>query len=131
MTGALLQHARGLAAAIATSGGFTVTAMLSTPDNATSLAVTGLGTGTWMVFEDVRQNKPVNSRSNSFDIPEAQLIAAGYPYKNGRGKIDLRNHNVTVTDNGGMQGVFPITEDHYNATLGLVVVILGIDVSNK
>lgn len=127
MTGALLQHARGLAAAIATSGGFVVTAMLSTPDNATSLAVTGLGTGTWMLFEDVRQNKPVNSRSNSFDIPEAQLIAAGYPYKK-NGKVDLRKHNVTVTDDAGMQGVFTITEDHYNATLGLVVVILGIAV---
>jgi hypothetical protein len=125
MTGNLLQHARGLAAAIATSGGFTVTATLSTPDNATTLAITGLGTGTWMVFEDQRQNKPVNSRSNSFDIPEAQLIAAAYPYKNANGKIDLRKHKVIVTDNNGLQGTFTITEDHYNATLGLVVVILG------
>jgi hypothetical protein len=128
MTGALLQNARGLAAAIATSGGFTVTATLSTPDNATTLQVTGLGTGTWMVFEDQRQNKPVNSRSNSFDIPEAQLIAAGYPYKNANGRIDLRRHNVIVTDNAGLQGTFTITEDHYNATFGLVVVILGIAV---
>lgn len=125
MVGTLLQHARGLAAAIATSGGFTVTATLSTPDNATTLEVTGLGTGTWMVFEDMRQNKPVNSRSNSFDIPESQLIAAGYPYKK-NGKVDLRKHNITVTDDAGMQGVFTVSEDHYNATLGLVIVILGI-----
>lgn len=128
MTGALLAHARGLAAAIATSGGFTVTATLTTPDNATMLEVTGLGTGTWMVFEDMRQNKPVNSRSNSFDIPEAQLIAATYPYKNSLGRIDLRKHKVIVTDNAGLQGTFTITEDHYNATLGLIVVILGIAV---
>lgn len=126
MQGPLLQHARGLAAAIATTGGFTVTATLSTPDSATSLEVTGLGTGTWMVFEDLRQNKAVNSRSNSFDIPEAQLIAATYPYKNANGKIDLRKHKITVTDTEGMQGVFVVNEDHYNATLGLVVMILGV-----
>lgn len=128
MVGNLLQHARGLAGIITTSGGFTVTATLSTPDNASTLQVTGLGTGTWMVFEDQRQNKPVNSRSNSFDIPEAQLIAANYPYKNGVGKVDLRKHKVIVTDDKGMQGTFTITEDHYNATLGLVIVILGLSI---
>lgn len=126
MVGELLQHARGLAAAIATTGGFTVAATLSTPDNATSIAVTGLGTGTWMLFEDLRQNKPNNSRSNSFDIPVAQLIAADYPYKNANGKVDLRKHKIMVTDaDGGLQGTFVVNEDRYNATLGLVVMILG------
>jgi hypothetical protein len=125
MTGPLLQHVRGLAAAIATTGGFAITATLTTPDNATSLAVTGLGTGTWMVFEDMRQQKPVNSKSNSFDIPISQLIAANYPYGNLQGEPDLRKHKVIVTDDGGLQGTFTIVEDHYNATFGLFVVILG------
>ncbi len=121
----LLQQARADAAAfVSDTDGFGITATLTTPDNATSLAVTGLGTGTWMVFENIRQNKPVNSRSNSFDIPEAQLIAAGYPYKNA-GVVDLRDHKVIVTDDGGLQGIFTISEDHYNATFGLIVVILG------
>lgn len=127
MVGGLLQHARGLAASIAGNAinGFSVTATLTTPDNTTTLAVTGLGTGTWMVFEDLRNNKPVNSSSNSFDIPESQLIAGDYPYKNARGLLSLVGHKVTVTDNAGMAGVFEITEQHPNATLGLVVLILG------
>ena len=125
MVGATLQHARGLAAKIATSGGFTVTATLSTPDNLTTLPVTGLGTGTWMVFEDLRNGKPVNSASNSFNIPEAQLIAANYPYKNSRQKISMVGHKVIVTDNAGMAGTFEITEQHPNATLGMIICILG------
>lgn len=124
MEGALLQHARGMAAAIATSGGFIVTATLSTPDNTTTLAVTGLGTGTWMVFDDLRQGKPVNSTSNSFDIPVTQLIAANYPYLV-NDRVNLLNHKVTVTDESGMAGTFVISEQHPNATFGLIICILG------
>lgn len=127
MVGSLLQHARGLAGKIAgdATSGFSVTATLSTPDNSTALAVTGLGTGTWMVFEDMRNNKPINSSSNSFDIPEQQLIEASYPYKNGRGLISLVDHKITVTDSGALVGEYKITEQHPNATLGLIVLILG------
>lgn len=127
MTGALLQHARGLVGQIVgdANSGFAVTASLSTPDNMTSLAVTGLGTGTWMVFEDLRNNKPVNSSSNSYDIPEGQLIAGNYPYKNARGIISLNGHTVTVTDNAGLAGTYEITEQHPNATTGLIILILG------
>lgn len=123
-TGALLQHARGLAAQIVTSGGFTITAMLSKPDGTNPIAVTGLGTGTWMVFEELRQGKPVNSTSDSFNIPVSQLIAAGYPYLI-NGRVNLLKHKITVTDTGGMAGTFEITEQHPNATLGLVICILG------
>lgn len=124
MEGALLQHARGMAAAIATTGGFTVTATLITPDNTITLEVTGLGTGTWMVFDDLRQGKPGNSASNSFDIPVSQLIAANYPYLS-KGRINLLKHKVTVTDNAGMAGTFVIDEQHPNSTLGLIICILG------
>lgn len=124
MSGALLNHARKMASAIATSGGFTVTATLSTPDNVTTLPVTGLGTGTWMVFDDLRQGKPVNSTSNSFNIPESQLKAAGYPYLS-NGRINLLKHKLTVTDDAGMAGTFVIDEQHPNATLGLIICILG------
>lgn len=127
MTGALLQHARGLAGQIAgdANNGFSITATLSTPDNTTTIAVTGLGTGTWMVFEDLRNNKPVNSSSNSYDIPESQLIAGNYPYKNSRGLISLIGHKVSVTDNAGLAGTYEVTEQHPNATTGLVILILG------
>lgn len=127
MVGGLLQAARADAARFAAdaTNGFAVTATLTTPGNSVTLAVTGLGTGTWMVLEDMRQNKPVDSRSNSFNIPEDQLIAAGYPYKNALGRPDLRNHKVIVGDTGGLQGVFTINENHYNATFGLFITILG------
>lgn len=127
MVGGLLQAARADAARFAADAisGFSVSATLSNPDNSVSLAVTGLGTGTWMVFEDLRNNKPVNSSSNSYDIPEGQLIAGNYPYKNGRGLISLVGHKVTVTDNAGLAGTYEITEQHPNATVGLVILILG------
>lgn len=127
MVGGLLQHARGLVGQIAgdAASGFAFTAILSTPDNATTLVVTGLGTGTWMVFEDLRNNKPVNSSSNSYNISEAQLITAGYPYKNARGLISMVGHKVTVSDSSGLAGTFKITEQHPNATTGLIILILG------
>ncbi len=122
--GSLLKTARADAAKIASAGGFQVSAILSTPDNATSLPVTGLGTGTWMVFDDLRQGKPVNSRSNSFDIPISQLITGNYPgVVNGR--CNLIGHKITISDDAGMAGSFVITEQHPNTTLGLAVCLLG------
>lgn len=122
---ALLQQAKKDAAKIASSGGFQVDAILSTKDGAVSLAVTGLATGTWMFFDDSEQGKSVNSSSNSFDIPEQQLIDAAYPYQNNRGRIDLKDHNIVVNDGASMSGSFVINEQHPNATLGLIVCILG------
>ncbi len=124
MIGNLLETARADAAKIVSSGGFQVSATLSTPDNATSLAVNGTATGTWMSFDDTQQGKPVNSRSNSFTIPVAQLIAANYPYLTAR-RINLLKHKITVADGGGMAGNFVITEQHPNTTLGLIVCLLG------
>lgn len=124
MIGNLLKTARADAAKIASAGGFQVSAVISTPDGITALPVTGLATGTWMVFDDERQGKPVNSRSDSFDIPVSQLIVAGYPYLT-NGRINLLKHKVIVTDDDGMAGTFVITEQHPNATLGLIICILG------
>lgn len=124
MTGNLLQAARADAAKIATSGGFTVSAIITTPDNVTSLAVTGLGTGTWMAFDDLRQGKVVNSTSDSFNIPVTQLIAGNYPYLV-NGRINLLKHKIIVSDGAGMAGTFIIAEQHPNTTLGLVVCTLG------
>lgn len=127
MVGGLLQSARADAARFAADAinGFAVSATISNPDNSVSLAVTGLGTGTWMVFEDLRNNKPVNSSSNSYDIPEGQLIAGNYPYKNSRGIVSLKGHKVTVTDDKGLAGTYEVTEQHPNATTGLIILILG------
>lgn len=126
MFGSLLQAAKQDAARFASdTGGFAVTATLSKPDSTNPLVVTGLGTGTWMVFEDLRNGKPVNSISNSFNIPEVQLIAAAYPYKNTGGAISLVKHKITITDPNGVVGNYEVTEQHPNATLGLIVLILG------
>ena len=124
MIGTLLQLARQDYKKIVTAGGFQVTAVLSSPDNSVSLSVTGLGTGTWMAFENLNTGKTVNSTSNSFDIPVDTLIAANYPYLLG-GRPNLLKHNITVTDGAGMAGVFEIIEQHPNATLGAIVCILG------
>jgi hypothetical protein len=124
MIGNLLETARQDAKKIVTAGGFTVTAVLSTPDNSTQISVSGLGTGTWMVFDSTPQGKPINSTSNSFNISVDQLIAANYPYlKNGR--INIQHHKIIVGDAAGMGGEFEITEQHPNATLGMIVCILG------
>ncbi len=124
MIGNLLETARADAAKIVSSGGFQVSATLSKPDGSNPLAVTGLATGTWMVFDDNQQGKAVNSRSNSYTIPVAQLIAANYPYVT-TGRINLLQHKITVVDGGGMAGNFVITEQHPNTTLGLIVCLLG------
>lgn len=125
MIGNLFQAARLDAARFASDpGGFGVTAILTTPDGLTSLPVTGLGTGTWMVFEDIKTGKPTNSTSNSFDIPIDQLIAGNYPYQQ-NGRPYIVGHTVIVSDGAGMAGTYKITEQHPNATLGLLVCILG------
>jgi hypothetical protein len=126
MNGSLFQAARNDAATIASSGGFSVTATLTTPDNSVSLPVTGLGTGTWIAFDDLRSGKVVNSTSNSFNISVNQLIAGSYPYKQINGMVNLVGHKIVVIDEtGSMGGTFTITEQHPNATFGLIICILG------
>jgi hypothetical protein len=126
MTGNLYQLARQDAAKIVTAGGFQVTAVISTPDNSVSLTVTGLGTGTWVTFDDLNSGKIVNSSSNSITIPETQLIAAAYPYtKNGR--PNLIGHKVVLANSTGTDGTYKISEQHPNATLGLMVCIISRD----
>jgi len=126
MIGAVLAQARKDAASFSASAGFQVQATLTTPDGLTSITVNGLGTGTWMTFDDMRSGKPVSSTSNSFNIPLAQLIAGNYPYLNTRGGINLNNHKVTITDSdGNLGGTFVINEQHPNSTFGLIVCILG------
>lgn len=124
MEGNLLMAARADAAKIASAGGFQVSAVLSTPDNSVQLPVVGLGSGTWMVFENLQSGKIQNGTSNSFTIPADQLIIAGYPYLKGN-RCDLKGHYVTVTDTQGMAGTFVINEQHPNTTLGLIPCILG------
>lgn len=127
MIGNLLQQARQDAAKIATAGGFTVSAVLSLPDGSQPLAVTGLATGTWMVFDQTQQGKPVNSRSNSFTIPVSQLDAANFPYKDGT-RINLLKCKIFVQDGAGMAGTFTVNEQHPNTTLGLIVCLLAASV---
>lgn len=127
-TGSLLQAARADYAKIASAGGFEVSAILTTKSSiipAVSISVTGLGTGTWMVFDNMTSGKPTNATSDSFNIPEDQLIAAGYPYTKADGTISIKGHTIQVTENGSLGGLFVINEQHYNATLGMVIVILG------
>lgn len=124
MVGNILQAARADAAKFVSAGGFQVSAVLSTPDGLTQLPVTGLGTGTWMVFDNLQSGKPVESSSNSFSISIGQLIAGSYPYlKNDR--VYVKGHQVIVSDGAGMAGTFVITEQHPNATLGLIVCIIS------
>lgn len=123
--GALLQQAKKDAALFASAGGFQVDVILQPKDRSVSLPVTGLGTGTWMVFDDTRDGKSINSSSNHFDVPEQLLIDGAYPYKNSRGLISLVGHFVTLNDGAGMSGTFVINEQHPNATLGLVICMLG------
>lgn len=102
-----------------------MTAVLSNPSGSITLPVTGLGTGTWMSFDDMASGKAVNSSSNSFNIPLQTLIDNGYPYLKGN-IVDINNHKLTVIDTAGkMGGTFVVNESHPNTTLGLVICILG------
>lgn len=123
--GALLQQVKKDAALFASAGGFQVDVIIQPKDRSTSLAVTGLATGTWMIFDDTRDGKATNSTSNHFDVPEQQLIDGGYPYKNSRGLISLVGHHITLNDGAGMSGTFVVNEQHPNATTGLIILMLG------
>jgi len=123
--GALLQLARRDAALIASKGGFQLEAVLTNPSGSLSLPVTGLATGTWMTLDNLSDGKTVNTSSNHYDIPEAQLISGDYPYKKqGSELVKLIGHKITVTDEMGLVGNFKIAECHPNRTLGLIICML-------
>lgn len=123
--GILFQAAKADAARFASFGGFAISAILTTPDKSVSTLVSGPGTGTWYSIDDLSSGKSTNSTSNSFTIPEAQLIAAAYPYKNANGRISLMKHTVVLDDGAGLSGSYEIIDQHPNSTLGLIVCILG------
>lgn len=64
----------------------------------------------------------VNSRKAHISFSEVNLT--GYPLRNIRGEVDLRNHNMEVKDSTGITKKYTIQQFFPDETIGLIVCIV-------
>lgn len=123
MSGKILLQARKDAEKFVSSGGFEADIIISKGTDV--LATKGLTTGHTMRFDN--EGNAVISKSFHVNIPENSFKQANYPYKNNKGRIDLRDHKIQLSDEVGNITYWVINEVLPNATTGLIPCILGED----
>ncbi len=121
--GKILAQARIDAAKFTDAGGFQVDVTLTTKDGSVSVTTTGTGSGRWVLFDN--EGNGVNAGKNSVRFAESTLNAANYPVRNSNGKVAMRGHKVSYLDANGILQNYVIEEVFPNATLGLIICIMG------
>ena len=67
----------------------------------------------------------VASRTAHVAFSEQLLVAAGYPVRNAKGMVSLKDHHVAYKDSTGVVGNYVIREWFPDETVGMIVGILG------
>lgn len=123
MSGSILQRAKADAKRYVTSGGFEENITLTTPNRLTTIAITGYATKHWINFDT--DGLPINAKNAHVCVDESLLITLGYPTRNAKGEVNLRNHIVSYPDSSGTLKKHVVNEQYPDETLGLIVLILG------
>lgn len=123
MSGNLFQLAKKDAKFFVSNGGFEEDIELVTPSKDKSLRLTGFATKHHINFDS--DGNPVNTKNVHICIDESVLVANGYPVRNAKGEIFLKNHQVNFPDSSGIIKTYVVRENFPDETLGLIVCILG------
>ncbi len=123
MSGNLLQLAKRDAKFFVTSGGFEESITMTTPSADKTISLTGFATKHFINFDS--DGLPINSKNAHICIDENVLIAQGYPVRNPKGEVSLKNHLVSYADSTGEIKNYVIREHFPDETLGLIVCILN------
>lgn len=123
MSGNLFQLAKRDAKFFVSNGGFEEDIELVTPSKDKTLLLTGFATKHHINFDS--DGNPINSKNVHICIDESVLVANGYPVRNEKGEIFLKNHQVSFSDSSGIVKTYVVRENFPDETLGLIVCILG------
>lgn len=123
MSGNLFQLAKRDAKFFVSNGGFEESIELVTPSKDKSLQLTGFATKHHINFDS--DGNPVNTKNVHICIDESVLVANGYPVRNAKGEIFLKNHQVSFPDSSGIVKTYVVRENFPDETLGLIVCVLG------
>lgn len=121
--GSILDLARRDAKRYVTSGGFETEIVLTTPDDAVTITLSGYASKHFINFDS--DGSPINSKNAHICIDEDILTNAGYPVRNARNEVALLKHKVSCSDSTGSIKNYTIRENFPDETLGLIVCILG------
>lgn len=106
-----------------TTGGYQVEIKISTKDNSHTLDLTGWGAKiAWSFDSDGNQ---VNTANAHITIDENLLIEVGYPYRNDKNEVDMKQHQVSYKDSTGLLRNYRVRENLPNDNLGLIYLVLG------
>lgn len=121
----VLDHARYMARKIATdTSGFAIPCVLkSLPgDYQVTLETTCLGTVHFLGMD--ADGAPVATKNAHVSFNEEVLVEGGYPVRNAKGEVAMKNHTVIFADSTGIEKHFIISEVMPSRTLGHIVCIL-------
>lgn len=65
-----------------------------------------------------------NDLNAHISFSEGLLISSGYPYRNGSGKIDIKDDVIYAIDSGGINRKYKINQVHPDETIGIIRCIL-------
>lgn len=123
MSGNLFQLAKRDAKFFVSNGGFEEDIELVTPSKDKLLSLTGFATKHHINFDS--DGNPINTKNVHICIDESVLVANGYPVRNAKGEIFLKNHQVSFADSSGIVKTYVVRENFPDETLGLIVCVLG------
>lgn len=125
MAGSILTLARKDARNFITKGGFEEDIQIQTPPGGTIVTVdiTGLATKHHINFDS--DDLPINTKNVHICISESDLTALGYPVRNAKNEVDLKNHQVIFKDSTGIDRTYKVNENYPDEALGLIVCILS------
>lgn len=104
--------------------GFSNNITLSAPDGSISIDVQALTTS-HRLSVDPETGMLVNAKNIHFSVSERTLNELGYPVRDANNEVSMRGHKVAFPDAVGVDGMYVIDQSWPNATLGVLVFILG------
>lgn len=103
--------------------GFGVSITLSVPAGQGSQSITIGGLHTTHHLNVDTMGNITNGKNAHISISEDLLT--GYPVRNANGKVDLKNHRVSVANSTGVSQTYLIKEAWPDETVALIVITLG------
>lgn len=67
---------------------------------------------------------PINGKNAHLSVAEGTFVARGYPVRNSKNEVYMRDDQVTVTDISGIEFKYKIGENFPSETTGLIVCLL-------
>lgn len=102
---------------------FAVPCVVKTPDEASTIDVSGLHTRHWMSFDP--DGVAVHTVTASLAVAEQQFIDGGFDVRDANGEVNLKGYLIDAPDSNEVIQHYVLREVFPDENLGLLILIFG------